>query len=121
MKAPSRNVNRGGRVDETTAFHSTQFQTSIGHCSRCGKNKHPKEQCPTRKVMCNKCQITQHYARQCRNPEALNQVSSTETAFLGNIDCENIQWCTVAVRVDKVPIIFKDDTGADVKVIPAAT
>ncbi|CAN7984408.1 unnamed protein product, partial [Ixodes hexagonus] len=120
-KALSRKANRGRRVGEKTVLNSTHFQTSTGHCSRCGNSRHLKEQCSTRNLMRNKCHIIGHYARQCRNSAALNQVSSTKTAFLGNIDCENSQRWTATVQVGKVPIVFKVDTGADVTVIPTET
>lgn len=120
-RGPLRKGNRGERVGGKTEPTSTQFQTPTGHCSRSGKSQHGKEQCPARKAMCNKCHIIGHYARQCRNSAALNQVSSTETAFLGDIDCESSQQWTATVQVGERPIVFKVDTGADVTVIPAET
>ena len=38
---------------------------SSKQCTRCGKEPHPRSQCPAKDATCHKCQRSGHYSAQC--------------------------------------------------------
>ena len=100
---------------------STTVQPQKHHksCTRCGNN-HPqgREHCPAKETKCHKCGKIGHFQRVCRS--SINDITKqTETTqFLGAITQDNNEPWTIKIQVNRRPIVFKIDTGADVTVIP---
>ncbi|UYV82085.1 K02A2.6-like [Cordylochernes scorpioides] len=64
---------------------------------------------------CSKCKKKGHYAKVCRS-EAINEIKS-EIAFLGSVEDNSKKWI-VPIKVNNRQVNFKNDTGADVNVLP---
>ena len=127
-------------LGERTDQRSTPQFTDNG-CNRCGKEKHPIEQCPAYRVKCHKCHKTGHYALKCKAPRSthghqrggrgrsVREVvvpdpgSQDESYFLRAIDCDerNDKPWEVKLKICGEPIVFKVDTGADVTVMTSGT
>ncbi|UYV82631.1 hypothetical protein LAZ67_22000259 [Cordylochernes scorpioides] len=90
-------------------------------CIRCGASKfHPYKDCPAKEVKCHKCKKVGHFAKVYYN-KTLGQVTQGDDYhFVGNIyeNGQNTNDWKVYVKVDKIKILFKMDTGADVNIIP---
>ena len=87
-------------------------------CSRCGKSPpHGRNMWPARDSKCHKCGKTGHFQTACRS--IINTVQTEEEAFLGTVSegGTNRPWM-IELKLNKHPILFKIDTGADVTVIP---
>ena len=58
-------------------------------CTRCGKESHPRERCPAKDAICNKCHKRGHYSAQCYSKLAAEVHVSGEcildTAFLDTL------------------------------------
>ena len=100
-------------------------------CQRCLGKLHPKKTCPARFSKCNKCSKIGHRAQACKSskPGKVFEVTKEEESFfLGEIvDVSEVQsnptkspWIAT-VLVDKKPVNFKLDSGADVTVVPYNT
>ena len=100
-------------------------------CQRCLGKLHPKKTCPARFSKCNKCSKIGHWAQACKSskPGKVFEVTEEEESFfLGEIvDVSEVQsnptkslWIAT-VLVDKKPVNFKVDSGADVTVVPYNT
>jgi len=98
---------------------------------RCLGNFHPKKTCPAHLSKCNKCSKIGHWAQACKSlkPGELIEVAEEEESFfLGEIvNLSEVQSnptkspFMATVLVDKNPVDFKLDSGADVTVIPYNT
>ena len=117
--APSRSSSQSGTT------------TSGEKCSRCGRAKHSRQDCPAREVVYHSCKKRGHFSAQCFSRKPRQQTSAaagievidsnddvdavflnTIVGSLGDDDC----WLS-KILVDKKEIIFKIDTGAEVTVI----
>ena len=99
-------------------------------CQRCLGKLHPKKTCPASFSKCNKCSKIGHWAQACKSskPGKVFEVAEEEkSSFLGEIvDVCEVQsnptkspWIET-VLVDKKPVNFKLDSGADVTVTDTA-
>ena len=101
---------------------STQPKRTHKVCTRCG-NTHPpgKDHCPAKDTKCHNCGKLGHYQRVCRN--TINAVTTSpqpeDEKFLGAITQENSEPWIVQIQVNRHPVNFKIDTGADVTIIPS--
>ena len=43
--------------------------SSQGKCGFCGRNQHPREQCPAKEAECRRCKLTGHFEAKCRKPQ----------------------------------------------------
>ena len=94
-------------------------------CSRCNRIHKQVEICPARGKKCSKYHKTGHFAVVCRS---VREVTSTEGGnieqfFLGAVnsyDSFEDQW-SVVLHIDRKPVQFKIDTGADISVISVPT
>ena len=79
-------------------------------CTRCGKESHPRSQCPARDAICHKCSKKGQYSSQCRS-KRLDE-SSLETAFLDSTTSsgEETAWY-IDIGVGEGTVNFKLDTG----------
>ncbi|XP_071101769.1 uncharacterized protein [Haliotis cracherodii] len=105
-------------------------------CSYCGRDSHPRAECPATRSTCRKCHKVGHWDVVCRSQRwglseiRLEQGSNNECtnekeyAFLGSISADSESsdpsrpWL-VNLEVNSLLVRdFKIDTGADVTVIP---
>ena len=108
------------RTQKSGPYRSTSTQPHKTHkvCTRCG-NSHPpgKEHCPAKGTKCHKCGKMGHYQRVCRSSiNDVTTVSPMDNKFLRAITQGER---TVKIQVNKYPILFKIDTGADVTALPS--
>lgn len=95
-------------------------------CSRCGRGPpHPKSACPAATAECHRCHKVGHYREFCRTKivgEVCSDSSDDEIpAFLGAVgDPLDAKPWMVSIVMNKEPVEFKIDTGADVTVVPEA-
>ena len=96
-------------------------------CSRCGRNPHPRQQCPAREAQCNKCKKKGHFAACCRTKSAA-EVTQTplvldheDVAYLNTIDSGEDNIWTCHIRVNNQDVAFKVDTGAEVTIVSEDT
>ncbi|UYV70106.1 hypothetical protein LAZ67_7001810 [Cordylochernes scorpioides] len=90
-------------------------------CIRCGASKfHPYKDCPAKEVKCHKCKKVGHFAKVCYNKTVGQVTQGDDYHFVGNIyeNGQNSNDWKVYVKADKIKILFKMDTGADVNIIP---
>ncbi|UYV70824.1 K02A2.6-like [Cordylochernes scorpioides] len=90
-------------------------------CIRCGASKfHPYKDCPAKEVKCHKCKKVGHFAKVCYNKTVGQVTQGDDYHFVGNIheNGQNSNDWKAYVKVDKIKILFKMDTGADVNIIP---
>ena len=127
-----------GKKDKPVANKPTPRQphkfnpvTGSDICTRCGKHSHTgRQQCPARDATCRKCHKRGHFQAMCRTKSVrvVSTEDSGEETFVGMIeDSESLiiptvstgtePW-TVNVLLNKLPVEFQIDTGADVSVIP---
>ena len=92
-------------------------------CSRCGKSPvHDRQRCPARDATYHKCGKQEHYQRVCKSAKvgAVLQDKSnpgeTDDPFLGAVGEDEKPW-EVDVLLNKTPMEFHIDTGAEVTVI----
>ena len=122
-------VQRGGR-----RYYKRQRQSgvrnaprkipSVKKCMRCGKESHPREQCPAKDAECHRCKRKGHYEAVCRSKTVAGAMSADamDVAFLDNVSPgkqETIWLATIQLNGKQIP--FKLDTGAEVTAISDAT
>ena len=95
-------------------------------CSRCGKRPyHELQNCPAKNAVCRQCNKRGHYKAVCRTNKSgkVQQVteeseSDAEDWFLGAVgDNDPGESWTATLLVNKIPIDFHIDTGAEVTLI----
>lgn len=105
--------------------------TGSERCTRCGKSSHfGRQQCPAREATCRKCHRRGHFQVMCRTKsvKVVSTEDSEDDAFVGTVEeSESLMiptvsmgakpW-TVTISLNKFPVEFQIDTGADVSVIP---
>ncbi|XP_048236436.1 uncharacterized protein LOC125371759 [Haliotis rufescens] len=105
-------------------------------CSYCGRDSHPRAECPATRSTCRKCRKVGHWDVVCRSQRwglseiRLEQGSNNECtneqeyAFLGSISADSESsdpsrpWLVNLEVNSRLVRDFKIDTGADVTVIP---
>uniref|UniRef100_A0A147BIU1 RNA-directed DNA polymerase n=1 Tax=Ixodes ricinus TaxID=34613 RepID=A0A147BIU1_IXORI len=90
------------------------------HCLGCGYNRHARSECPAKAAICHRCGKRGHFAKVCLGAKAVQELIAEEEdpSFLGTVDAKDTDPWTVTVELQRVPLSFKVDTGADVTVIP---
>lgn len=118
-KNPKHGRTQHTKDGENELNHSEKHSSK--RCSRCGKEKHPKSQCPAKKAECKRCKCTGHYANMCRSKSVNCVDDDDDDAFMGCINSVNSvqddSEFSIKLFVDHKPVDFKIDTGADVTVI----
>ncbi|UYV84695.1 hypothetical protein LAZ67_X003121 [Cordylochernes scorpioides] len=88
---------------------------------RCVASKfHPYKDCPAKEVKCHKCKKVGHLGKVCYIKIVGRVTQGDDYHFVDNIyeNGQNSNYWEVYVKVDKIKIFFKMDTGADVIIIP---
>ncbi|UYV78016.1 hypothetical protein LAZ67_15003200 [Cordylochernes scorpioides] len=122
-KLPPRRFNSTfgkGDASKKSKFQKWSKPEKSG-CIRCGASKfHPYKDCPAKEVKCHKCKKVGHFAKVCYNKSVGQVTQGDDYHFVGNIyeNGQNSNDWKVYVKVDKIKILFKMDTGADVNIIP---
>ena len=72
------------RYDEKSKIPNTNMKT----CRNCGRDSHPKDDCPAKGIQCHFCSKVGHYARVClsknkhkRHVHGIGTASNSETSF----------------------------------------
>ena len=114
--------NKGDKKSVTKTTSQQQ------QCKQCGRDNHPRDNCPARDAVCHKCSVRGHWARVCLSKPKVNEVyfdsdDEGDQGFLGSVESEDSidsveakPWIT-NILIDGVNIKFKVDSGADVTVI----
>ncbi|XP_067943190.1 uncharacterized protein [Watersipora subatra] len=100
-----------------------------GTCGYCGGTTHPRSQCPARSDRCKECNKVGHWGKACRSAIYSKRVNLAETESDGPVEetlfCEDLKIDSVhnhpgwsaTIEVDKTPVKFKLDSGADASVM----
>ena len=100
-------------------------------CGRCGRNPHPRSQCPASEVVCHKCGKKGHFQSHCFSKtisdlteEVLQPTNSDDDLFdplfLNAIGGSSKCWMT-EITANGVKTQFKIDTGAEVTAVSKET
>ena len=105
-------------------------------CRRCGKISHSRQACPAKDSTCFCCNRKGHYGAQCLSKtvaeitDPLQELAVMEpsdndlysdTVYLSAVNRDNEKQWIVKVLVEKGPVTFKVDTGAEVTAISDTT
>ena len=122
-------VQRGGRryykrQRQSRVRNAPRKIPSVKKCMQCGKESHPREQCPAKDAECHRCKRKGHYEAVCRSKTVAGEMSAEamDVAFLDNVSPgkqETIWLATIQLNGKQIP--FKLDTGAEVTAISDAT
>ena len=97
---------------------------SVKKCMRCGKESHPREQCPAKDEECHRCKPKGHYEAVCRSKTVAGAMlaEAMDVAFLDNVSPGKQETIWLAtIQLNGKQITFKLDTGAEVTAISDAT
>ena len=92
-------------------------------CTRCGKSpNHDREHCPAKDATCRKCAKKGHYQAMCRSTLKVGGVQAghsepSDDYFLGAVGAQGSDPWAVTLQLNKTPMEFHIDTGAEVTVI----
>ena len=76
-------------------------------CYYCGRQNHPRKDCPASELVCHKCNQSRFYQVVCKS-KSVCEISeySEDEGFVGMVDGGTKQWFTT-VKVDGKPIEFR--------------
>ena len=135
---PERQTNpriRGHRSERRDHPRDTQTGTKQqprnpqtgGKCSRCGRERHPREKCPASDAQCHNCNRRGHYSAQCRQRtvSTVQDGDTFDSAFLDTVSDsvsneEKSVW-TSNLTINGKQIPFKLDTGVEVTAVSKET
>ena len=133
-----------GKKNPTTRFKGREPQRDRGRpkqnfspaagsrpkCTRCGRGKHSRQECPAREAVCHLCKKRGHFQSQCFHAQSqqspagiavLNAGSDEEDTIylntIGDIDSVAGNTWLEKVRINDTEVMLKIDTGAEVTVI----
>lgn len=104
----------------TSTFKQTASTSNSNKCPYCGSfNNHPRKDCPASGMTCTSCRRRGHFAKMCIKKKHHNadEVEVDDGVFIGAVSSSSDEWRRV-IKVDKVDVDFKVDTGADVNILP---
>ena len=112
---------RGNR--RHTQSRPNQTQPDERSCTRCSRERHPRDKCPVKDAQCHNCQRKGHYSTQCfrRTVSTVQDGDTLDSAFLDTVSTQrsNVWFSTISVNGRKLP--FKLDTGAEVTAVSKTT
>ena len=99
-----------------------QLQLGNKSCFRCGRTpSHDREHCPAKDAICRKCSKRGHYQAMCRTAVRVGGIQTQEDdIFLGAVETQDGKPWSVSLLLNKTPVDFHIDTGAEVTVISGA-
>ena len=93
-------------------------------CTRCGKDTHPRDQCPAKDAECHRCKRKGHFEAMCfaKSVAGTVETDSMDTAFLDHLTSaqQETVWLT-SIQLNGKQTPFKLDTGAEVTAISTDT
>ncbi len=93
-------------------------------CTRCGYSQHNTgKKCPAAEVSCHRCGRKGHFSSRCFSKiTALSEVDPTfqDTSYLDAVNDSSATWM-VTLKIKKIDVQFKVDTGAGVTAITEGT
>ena len=102
-------------------------------CRWCRKSSHSRQSCPARDATCFRCNRKGHFGAQCLSKTVAEIADSqqesdfsdedlySDTIYLNAVNRDNKKQWNVKVLVEKDPMTFKVDTGAEVTAMSDAT
>ena len=132
-KAKSRTQRRLVPLDQPVTRQPVQ---KAKLCRHCGKSSHPHQSCPAKDATCFRCNRKGHYGSQClsktvaeiANPLQELTVNNSsdgdlysDTVYLNAVNRNNEKQWYVQIQVEKDPVTFKVDTGAEVTAMSETT
>ncbi|XP_067950480.1 uncharacterized protein [Watersipora subatra] len=125
---PVEAVSRSSRRQKP-AYVSKPSVGKSGTCGYCGGITHPRSQCPARSDRCKECNKVGHWGKACRSAifskrdnlaETESDGPAEETLFCEDLKIDSVHnhpgW-SATIEVDKTPVKFKLDSGADASVM----
>ena len=96
----------GGNKDNKT---TPRQSSGAEKCTRCGRGKHSRQECPAREAVCHSCKKRGHYSSQCfkrtqQRPSEVNivEIEDEDAMYLdtiGTVDSEGDSWlCRISVN-----------------------
>ena len=84
-KSRRQNERRGNTYNTraSTQPHPNNSQTGE-ECSRCGRERHPRDKCPARDAQCHNCKRKGHFRAQCHQ-RVVSTIQDTDSAFLDTL------------------------------------
>ena len=104
--------------------------SKLKQCGYCGNRHHFQQGCPAYGVTCRKCGRQNHFAKVCRSKTQATQPqvqeldqdeSSEDDMIIDAVDSGTKKNWNVTVTINKQPVQFKIDTGAQCNVISSQT
>ena len=104
---------------ESRAVTSRDNAQTGEKCSRCGRERHPREKCPARDAQCHNRKRKGHYSAQChqRAVSSIQDGETNESAFLDTVSSGRKSVWIVHIAIKGTDISFKLDTGAEVTAV----
>ena len=111
------------RDTQTSTKQPPRNPQTGGKCSRCGRERHPREKCPARDAQCHNCNRRGHYSAQCRQRtvSTVQDRDTIDSAFLDTVSNEEKNVWTSNLTINGKQIPFKLDTGAEVTAVSQET
>ncbi|XP_064470170.1 uncharacterized protein K02A2.6-like [Ornithodoros turicata] len=116
----------GGNRSTTKKHHQKASESSENSrsktCRWCGRDPHPRQQCPAKTAICNKCKKKGHFALVCRSSSTVHAIEAQQdVGFVGIAGGDSSTRWDISVLLNGRPHFFKIDTGADETVISYET
>ncbi len=119
-----RSTSKSGNCNKSlpTGGTSKPKPNPSNRCQRCGKAPHSKLSCPASQAVCHSCKKKGHFSSVCLSKGISSVVTTEHTGtdeyYLNTVTSNNAGTWNCAVLVnDRVEVLFKIDTGAEVTVV----
>ena len=124
-KGKPNSARRPAHNDRNVRDKNPKNVPMVHPCSRCNRVHKQDETCPATGKRCSKCHKKGHFAAVCRSVREVtsNSRGTDQHFFLGAVSsCDKFEepW-SVVLHVNRKPVQFKIDTGADISVISVST
>lgn len=87
------------------------------NCTRCGKELHPRDKCPTKDAICHGSNKKGHYSSKCHSKQFPSDTVAADTAFLGTVAVNTTSVWFTTIELNGKSLKVKLDTGAEVTAI----
>lgn len=120
-------TNPSRHYDRKPSKPMNQSPAGGDKCTRCGRRKHSRQDCPAREAVCHACKKRGHFSSQCfsrktQSSTCVNAIVEEDNTYLNAVTIvgtrdQDSNWLSCTVSVNNQDIKFKVDTGAEVTVI----